>query len=90
MKIKTSKGYRVFTAFNTLLMVLLLIITAYPIYYCVVASFSDPTMLEKAAGKILLLPFRPLTVGAYGKGSATGCSSPAAATRCLFSSSARR
>ena len=67
MKIKTSKGYRVFTAFNTLLMVLLLIITAYPIYYCVVASFSDPTMLEKAAGKILLLPFRPLTVGAYGK-----------------------
>ena len=67
MKIKASKGYRAFTALNTLLMILLVLITAYPIYYCLVASFSDPAALERNAGKVLLAPFTPLTVGAYGK-----------------------
>ena len=67
MKIKVSKGYRAFTALNTLLMILLVLITAYPIYYCLVASFSDPAALERNAGKVLLAPFTPLTVGAYGK-----------------------
>ena len=63
MKIKVSKGYRAFTALNTLLMILLVLITAYPIYYCLVASFSDPAALERNAGKVLLAPFTPLTVG---------------------------
>ena len=67
MKIKVSKGYRAFTALNTLLMILLVLITAYPIYYCLVASFSDPAALERNAGKVLLAPFTPLTVAAgYG------------------------
>ena len=51
---KISAGYRVFTVFNTLFMLFLLVITLYPMYYCVVASFSDPDALARAAGKVLL------------------------------------
>ena len=46
---KISAGYRVFTVFNTLFMLFLLVITLYPMYYCVVASFSDPDALARAA-----------------------------------------
>ena len=64
---KISAGYRVFTVFNTLFMLFLLVITLYPMYYCVVASFSDPDALARAAGKVLLWPIGPYTVGAYQK-----------------------
>ena len=64
---KISAGYRVFTVVNTLFMLFLLVITLYPMYYCVVASFSDPDALARAAGKVLLWPIGPYTVGAYQK-----------------------
>lgn len=66
-KIKTSAGYRVFTACNTVFMLLLVVITLYPIYYCVMASFSDPDTLARSYGKLLLLPLQPFTVGGYAK-----------------------
>ena len=66
-KIKTSPGYMLFTVLNTLFMLFMIVITAYPLYYCVAASFSDPTELSLNSGKLLLLPLGPYTVSAYQK-----------------------
>jgi len=42
----------------------LLVITAYPFYYIIIASFSDPVKLASHSG-ILLLPLAPYEFGAY-------------------------
>lgn len=63
MKKKIS-GYQVFTVFNYLFMFFVLIITAYPIYYVVVASFSDPGALSRNEG-LLWAPLKPFTLSAY-------------------------
>lgn len=57
-------GKKVFDIFNVLLMLLLLVITAYPFYYVIIASFSDPVKLASHSG-ILLLPLAPYEFGAY-------------------------
>ena len=57
-------GKKVFDVFNVLLMWLLLVITAYPFYYIIIASFSDPVKLASHSG-ILLLPLAPYEFGAY-------------------------
>ena len=59
-----SFGYRVFTATNTLFMILLVVVTAYPLYFVLIASFSDPAELSLHPG-ILLLPLKPYTLSAY-------------------------
>ncbi len=61
---KKSMGGRIFDGFNTILMLFIIFITAYPIYYVVVASFSDPGELSKHAGA-LWAPLEPLTLSAY-------------------------
>ncbi len=61
-----SKGNRIFNFFNIVFMLLMIFITAYPMYYCVVASFSDPNRLAMTPG-MLLLPLEPYTFGAYTK-----------------------
>ncbi len=59
-----SLGYRFFTIANTFIMILLVIVTAYPIYYVLIASFSDPTELSLHPG-VLLAPLKPFTLSAY-------------------------
>ncbi len=58
-------GYKVFTVFNTILLVLILLVTAYPVYYVLIASFSDPTKLAADYG-LIMLPKFPMTLRAYG------------------------
>ena len=65
MKYRSASG-TVFDGFNILFMAFMIFITAYPMYFCVVASISDPVKLALNPG-FLLAPFRPLTLGAYQK-----------------------
>lgn len=53
MIIKESKGRRVFNAVNILIMFLLIIIMAYPMYYVVMASFSNSNELMRHTGVLL-------------------------------------
>lgn len=57
-------GYRIFTVFNTLFLLLVVFITAYPIYYVLVSSVSDPTALMKKIG-ILWTPQGTPSLTAY-------------------------
>jgi len=59
-------GYQVFSIFNTLLMLFVIFITAYPIYYVVIASISDPDALYRHSGA-LWYPLAPYTLDAYEK-----------------------
>ena len=64
MNEKKITGYQVFSFFNILIMLLIIIVTAYPIYYIVVASFSDPGELSRHIG-LLWIPLKPYTTSAY-------------------------
>lgn len=44
----------------------MILITIYPLYFCLIASFSDPIELSMNPGAILL-PFTPFTLSAYRK-----------------------
>lgn len=57
-------GYKVFSWVNVLLMLLILLVTAYPVYYIVVASFSNPQELSRHSG-ILWSVLKPFTTSAY-------------------------
>jgi len=57
-------GYSVFTVFNYIILSLVILITAYPVYYVVIASFSDPASLMANYG-LMWLPKAPLTLSAY-------------------------
>ena len=63
---KRSLAERVFGVFNTIFMILMIVVTAYPIYFCVIASFSDPNQMTMSIGAIFL-PYRPFTLSAYEK-----------------------
>lgn len=63
MKIKKSMGEKIFDAGNTLLMTVLMIVTLYPFLYVLFASLSDPGLLAKHRG-ILLMPLNA-TIEAY-------------------------
>lgn len=56
--------YRIFSIFNTIIMLFIILITAYPVYYIVVASFSDAGALSRHVG-MLWLPLKPYTLSAY-------------------------
>lgn len=51
---KLSIGERVFEVFNNLFMILLCLVTLYPFYYVLIASFSDPSWIVKQRGLIWL------------------------------------
>lgn len=53
-KMKLSLGDRIFHIVNTVIMVLIGIIMVYPLYYIVIASVTDPTVVN--SGKFLLFP----------------------------------
>lgn len=63
MKIKQSRGDLTFDVVNTALLVLIMLVILYPLYFIVIASFSDP--LEVLAGKVILYPKR-FNLEAYG------------------------
>lgn len=61
---KKITPYRIFSFFNVIFMLLVIPVTAYPIYYIVIASFSDPGALSRHVG-LLWLPIKPYTLTAY-------------------------
>ena len=63
MKDKTL-GYKIFTICNNILMAIIIFIMAYPLYYVVIASFSDSASLMSHSGT-LWLPLKPFTLDAY-------------------------
>ena len=63
-KRKKFTAYSAFRIFNVLFMLFIIFITAYPVYYIVIASFSDPVNLSKHIG-MLWLPLKPFTSAAY-------------------------
>ena len=59
--IAESRGDRILMAVNTALLILILLIVAYPLVYTLAASFSDPNAIN--AGKVWLLPVNFTTLG---------------------------
>ena len=57
-------GYLVFSVFNTCLLVLILFLTAYPVYFVLIASISDPTKMVANYG-LMWLPHFPLSLTSY-------------------------
>lgn len=53
-KISASKNDRIFNAFNLIFLVILFILAAYPLYFIIIASVSEPNLVN--AGKVLFYP----------------------------------
>ena len=51
---KLTRGQRVFTVFNFFILLGVCLITLYPLWYTVIASFSDP--LAVSTGRVTVLP----------------------------------
>ena len=62
--IKLTAGDRAFYAVNTVLLALLALIVIYPLYFIIIASFSDPDAV--LAGKVILYPVQ-ITFEGYAK-----------------------
>ncbi len=62
-KIKTTAGDKIFDAFNAVFMLILILVTLYPFWYVLVASFSDSLSVLKA-GAFLLWPVK--SDGSFG------------------------
>lgn len=62
MKIKKRKDDMIFGVVNTVLLVIILLVILYPLYFIIIASFSNP--LEVLSGKVVLLP-KKVNVEAY-------------------------
>ena len=62
---RMSRGQKAFNVFNIAFMVLLMIVTLYPFYYVICASFSSSTYLQVHRG-FLITPVKA-TLGAYKK-----------------------
>lgn len=62
--IKKKKNISLFTVINTLFMILIMFVMMYPLYYIIIASFSDPGELARTDG-FLWKPLKPFTIAAY-------------------------
>ena len=60
--IKETRGDRVFNIINLIIVTLCLLVVLYPLYFVVIASFSDPNAV--AAGEVWLYP-KKMTLDAY-------------------------
>ena len=65
MKVKRSKGERIFSVFNYIFLTLVIVICFYPVWYVLVASFSESNLLTQHSG--LLLKPVGFSVDAYKK-----------------------
>lgn len=65
MKVKRSRGERIFSAFNYILLTVIMIICLYPVWYVAVASISNSNLLTQHAG-LLIKPIG-LSFDAYTK-----------------------
>jgi putative aldouronate transport system permease protein len=61
---KRSNGEKAFSVFNYVLMAALCVLCLYPLWYVLVASFSDPVMMYAKRG-ILVWPLSPATARGY-------------------------
>ncbi len=61
---KKITGEKIFDVFNVIFMLMVIVATAYPFLYVVMASFSDPSALAKYQG-LLIVPLKPITLEAY-------------------------
>lgn len=59
-----SLGYRAFTVFNYIFLIMVAVCCLYPFYYVVVASVSNPESLIRHSG-LLLLPLKEVTLDGY-------------------------
>lgn len=62
--IKRRKKISAFDILNNIFMLFIIFVTAYPAYYTVIASISDPSALSRTTGAIWL-PLKPYTLDAY-------------------------
>ncbi len=62
--IKLTSGDRLFYAINTVLLALLALIVLYPLYFIIIASFSDPDAV--LGGRVILYPVQ-ITFEGYAK-----------------------
>ena len=69
MKIKESRGDRVFNGFVNVILALCVFICAYPIYLVIINSFSDPDLVS--AGKVMFIPVG-FTIDAYKQAFTNG------------------
>ncbi len=60
--IRNSRADRVFYGVNTVVMLLLFVVYAWPLWFVLIASFSDPNLVQ--AGQVLLLP-KGVHLGGY-------------------------
>lgn len=65
MKVKRSRGERIFSVFNYIFLSLVVVICLYPVWYVVVASFSNSNLLTQYTG--LLLKPVGFSIDAYKK-----------------------
>jgi putative aldouronate transport system permease protein len=59
--VKISPGDLIFDAANTLIMIFICLVVAYPLYYVLVASLTDPDIVNQ--GRVLLYPVKPFMGG---------------------------
>lgn len=57
------KKFKVFDVVNILLMICLVLVTFYPMYHVVVASFSNPILLKSHTGPLLTILGKPTLEG---------------------------
>ena len=50
MKVKRSRGERVFSVFNYIFLSVVIAVCLYPVWYVAVASFSDSNLLTQHVG----------------------------------------
>ncbi len=65
MKVKRSRGEKIFQVFNYIFLTLIMLACLYPVWYVAVASFSDSNLLTQHTG-LLLKPIG-FSVDAYNK-----------------------
>lgn len=59
-----GRGYRVFSFFNIILLLIVILATAYPVYFVLIASISDPKKMVANYG-LMWLPHFPLSLVSY-------------------------
>ena len=64
MDMKKITPSKLFDIFNIFIMLLIILVTAYPVYYVVLFSISDPAAAARHTG-LLLTPLEPITTRAY-------------------------